>query len=272
MRSFEINYAALIEEVLLGGQDRVGRNGLTRSKFAKTLVINSTGLTIPILQGRKMFYKGVIGEFAAFVRGPKSLADFEAFGCNYWGKWAKPDGSITLDYGNAWLQHGQIKHVVDCLNNNPADRRMLITGWIPERLPDLDLPCCHYAYQFYVRRMGDKSYLDILWHQRSTDLMVGLPSDIILAYLWLVVLCKATAEAKYVPGTITMTLGDTHIYEQHFAAAEEYVNRVAVNRIDEAPRFSYDAEQGTRVEDFNPALCSVVNYKHLSRMALEVIT
>ena len=270
MRQFELDYALMVRTVLLGGEIRHCRNGVTFSKFAQVLNILDVGSNIPLIQGRQMFFRGVFGEFAAFVRGPKHLSDFEQFGCNYWKQWAAEDGSLELDYGNAWLEGGQIDHVVNCLNRNPNDRRMLITGWKPDRLPSLSLPCCHYAYQFYVRHGKEgKSYIDILWHQRSTDLMVGLPSDIILAYLWLVALCKATTLDKYTPGNIYMTLGDTHIYQEHKAGAEEYI-KWAFNHSGVRPVFVYDVPQGTPVTAFDPSKCKVLDYVHLSTIKFEV--
>lgn len=270
MRDFELKYGELIAAALKQ-PERTCRNGVTRAMFAPTLVINNYNGLIPLIQGRKMYPTGIIGEFAAFVRGPKKLADFEAFGCNYWKKWAKADGTIELDYGNAWLEGGQIDHVLNCLVNNPTDRRMLITGWRPSRLKELDLPCCHYAYQFFVREEAGEKYLDLLWHQRSTDLMVGLPSDIVLAYLWLVAFCRATPTAMYTPGRITMTLGDAHVYAAHYEAAQDYLARIKWGTMNSIPKFVYDAPQGMPVTLFSPSLCKVLNYDHLGPMPLEVL-
>lgn len=271
MQAFELEYALIIDHILRRGEVRKTRNGETKSLFSCALTIYNTDNAIPLIQGRQMFPKGILGEFAAFVRGPKHIRDFEAFGCNYWQKWAKPDGSIELDYGNAWLQAGQIEHVVNCLNNNPYDRRMLITGWRPERLKELSLPCCHYAYQFYVRTVGSVKYLDILWHQRSTDVMLGLPSDIVLAYLWLVTLCKEVYPIAYKPGKIIMTLGDTHVYAAHYEQAKEYIARVRSNVLVSKPLFTFNAVEGTKVVDFDPTLCTISGYEHLGKLNLELL-
>lgn len=215
----EDNYARLVDLVLVSGEERETRNHATLSVFGLHLTFDA-GASPALLQGRKMYYKGIIGELAAMLRGPKSVEDFTRWGCNYWEKWADKDGKLELDYGNAWLENGQVDHLKHCLANNRTDRRMLINAWRPERLADLSLPCCHYGYQFYVR--GDK-YLDMLWMQRSVDMMVGLPSDIFFAQLWLTAIAN---EFCLIPGNVTMSLGDCHIYKDHVDNAKHYLANV----------------------------------------------
>lgn len=246
MQQFEKDYAALVDSILYAGEERMTRNGITKSMFARTLVINMLDGAFPLIQGRQMFYKGVLGEFAAMMRQPKHLRDFERWGCNYWKLWAKEDGSIDVDYGNAWFADGQMERLIDKLKNDPYDRRMLINGWRAERLGDLDLPCCHYSYQFYV---SHGKYLDMVWNQRSVDMMIGLPADIILAATWMIVLAN---EVGLEPGVITMQLGDCHIYEEHFEQAKEYLANAAKNQYMKPTYFKLLASKGTPMVEMRP--------------------
>lgn len=246
MMQFEKDYATMVENVLAVGEERMTRNGTTVSTFAKTLVVNMMDGTFPLIQGRQMFYKGVLGEFAAMIRQPKHLRDFEQWGCNYWKLWAKEDGSIDIDYGNAWFADGQMDRLIDKLKNDPYDRRMLINGWRPERLASLDLPCCHYSYQFYVR---DGKHLDMIWNQRSVDMMIGLPADIILAAAWIITLAN---EVGLVPGIITMNLGDCHVYEEHFEQAKEYLDAVSKNQEMRYTYFDLLTPKGTPMVEMRP--------------------
>ena len=169
MQQFEIDYAKLIREIYNNGDKRNTRNATTLSLCGMQLKIDTRDHSrLALIQGRKMFPKGVLGELAAILRGPKKLKDFEAWGCNYWKQWAKKDGSIEVDYGNAWHANGQIDFLKECLANDPYNRRMMINAWRPERLNDLDLPCCHYAYQFHVTTDG---YLNMVWIQRSVEML-----------------------------------------------------------------------------------------------------
>lgn len=131
MQSFEAKYTTLVQKVLLEGEDRATRNVATRSIFGTSLSFDLRR-GFPLLEGRQIFYKGVMGELAALLRKPKCLADFEFWGCKYWSKWANEDGSLNVDYGNAWFDFegfDQIADLKDKLKNNPADRRMIINAW-----------------------------------------------------------------------------------------------------------------------------------------------
>lgn len=221
---FEQQYVALVTNILNTGEDRQTRNGATRALFATQLSFDLQ-VEFPMLQARRMYPTGVLGELAAMLRGPKHIEDFERWGCNYWKKWAKPDGSIALDYGNAWLDFNgvnQIEQLRKCLMVDPTNRRMIISGWRPGA--DLDLPCCHLLYQFYVR---DNTYLDMIWFQRSADTMVGVPSDAIFAAAWIIAICEEFTWLK--PGRCTMVFGDTHIYHEHIEPAYSYLKYYAVS-------------------------------------------
>jgi len=271
MTPYEATYAKIVHAVLTYGHLRPTRNEYTRSIVGTVIAVDCEDF--PILQGRKMFPEGIFGELAAFVRGPKHLKDFEEFGCNYWAKWAKPDGSINVDYGNAWLAGEQLDFVHQCLISDPYNRRMLITGWRPERLHELDLPCCHFAYQFYVREQGGDSYLDMMWTQRSTDVMIGLPSDVLLG--WAMIQALA-AFANLKPGVLTMSLGDTHIYEPHFTAAREYLERLPAlnNMAKPTAEFNREAYVGilsAGLNGFLPEHVLITSYEHLPSLKLGVI-
>jgi thymidylate synthase len=220
MNQYERDYAGLIRDVLYRGERRQTRNGFTLSSFGKSFKVTGLSKSFPLLQGRKLFYKGVLGEFAAMLRGPKHIDDFKRFGCNYWDKFANPDGTIDIDYGNQWIDFNgvnQLKMLVESIMNDPHGRRHVINAWRPDRLDKVNLPCCHFLYQFYVTK-DDR--VEMLWYQRSADVMIGIPSDVILAAIFLLLVCNETDRK---PGDITMVFGDTHIYEEHVVGAETYL-------------------------------------------------
>lgn len=221
--NFEKSYLKMLHQVNIWGVEKQTRNAKTKSTFGMTLKITPDEDEIkdrlfPILVGRKMYPKGVLGEFAAMLRGPKSVEDFEKFGCNYWKQWANEDGSLNVDYGNAWIDWNgvnQVEQLVRTLKKNPNDRRMIVSGWRPDLIPYQSLPCCHMLYQWYV----ENNKLHMIWYQRSVDMMVGLPSDIILAAIWNIMLAN---EVGMEPASLTFMLGDCHIYGQHYDALQKY--------------------------------------------------
>jgi len=259
MHIYEGLYAAMIERILKHGERRQTRNAVTLSTFGETIKIDLQQVSMPLIQGRQMYPQGIFGEFAAFVRGPKTVADFEEFGCNYWKQWADKDGNLNLDYGNTWSDYNgfnQLAQVKDMLINDPTNRRMIIDAWRPDRLEDLSLPCCHYAYQFYLR---DSKYLDMVWIQRSVDMMIGLPSDFVLAALFVRLLAH---ELNLRPGVLTFQLGDCHVYEEHVIKAEEYIDIVRTEFMIPLPIATIISDRGTAIEQFVPDDILITSYEH----------
>ena len=265
--TYEKDYAKLISKTIDEGDKKETRNGETTSIFGTTLLIQGLQNGIfPLIQGRKMYPEGVFGELAAMLRKPKCLKDFEKWGCHYWRQWAKEDGSICIDYGNAWHADNQIVKLKNSLKNNPNDRRMLINGWRPSELSKLDLPCCHMMYQFYV---DNNNTLHMLWYQRSVDLMVGLPSDVIFASAWLLAISN---EFGYKPGDIKMVFGDTHVYKEHYEQAKLYIERVDNLHKTKLslPKYIYNAVKGKDFCLFEPKDITILDYSHEDKINLVV--
>lgn len=261
---YEQDYCTLIREILRDGDDRETRNAPTRAVFGKMLTVHELCWgQFPILAGRQMYYKGVFGELAAFLKGPKTVKDFEDEGCNYWKKWANDDGMIELDYGNSWLDFNginQLQNVLHSLSERPTDRRHIISGWRPDRLSSLSLPCCHLLYQWYVN--GNE--LEMIWYQRSVDTMIGLPSDVILAAAWNILMAN---ELGLQPGKLIFMLGDTHIYRSHLNATREYLNRVSFDVfINDCPGYLLDGNINT----FNKDSISLIDYQYCPPLQFEL--
>lgn len=247
-------YGGLINKIMHKGQKRETRNVVTYSIFGEVIEIDISEY-FPLLQGRKMFYKPVLGELAAMLRGPKTVDDFKKFGCNYWDSWTEDEGKIEVDYGNAWIDFNgfnQLEDVVNKLQNNPADRRIIVSGWRPDRLDKLSLPCCHMLYQWYVR--GE--FLDMVWYQRSVDTMVGLPSDIILCAAWNIILAN---QCGYKPGVIKLVLGDTHIYDNHVGGTLDYLR--SLNNVKTPNQVKYAIDPKATVSNFRPEMLTLGNYE-----------
>lgn len=259
---YELAYKALVKKILQTGVKREGRNGKTLSIFGESLKVDLSEDKFPLLTSRKMYYKGVLGELAAMLRGPKHVKDFEKFGCNYWKDWSEADGSLNLDYGNLWFDFdgvNQYENLINTIKTNPTDRRMVITGWHPGHIPDLSLPCCHMLYQWYVA--DDK--LHMIWYQRSVDTMIGLPSDVIFAAAWNIMIAN---EVGLIPGTITFMLGDTHIYEEHIKNAKEYISRPT----HELPRYILGIDEGVDSRKFIPEALIIANYISMDPIKFEL--
>lgn len=253
MHPFENEYAKLVQLALVS-PERGTRNGATTSLFGYQMKVDLAH-GFPLLLGRKMFPRGILGELAAMLRGPKTIEDFTKWGCNYWGKWANKDGTINVDYGNAWLDFNgvnQLEELRKCLQTDPTNRRMIVSSWRPDHLAKLSLPCCHYSYQFYV---CSENKLHMIWIQRSVDIMIGLPSDIVFAAAWLAAIAE---EFKLGHGTITLQLGDCHVYNEHLSGALQYLEQFGAAKYVAPPTYALNSKG--KFEAFEPDWLELGDY------------
>lgn len=250
---YEREYLKLINEIMVNGEERPTRNAPTRSIFSYHFTVNELLWgQFPVLNGRRIFMKGILGELAAFLRSPTHVEDFRQFGCNYWDQWADENGKLVLDYGNAWFDFNGVNQMDELLNSlatNPNGRRHIISSWRPDRLHELSLPCCHLLYQWYVTNDG---HLEMIWYQRSVDTMIGLPSDVVLAAMMNILIAE---HLGLKPGKLHFHLGDTHIYQSHYSDMNEYI-RQCQSAENVCPQYFNEA----KLEWFNPEHFSLIDY------------
>ena len=130
----------------------------------------------------------------------------------------------------------QIQRVVNDLKENPDSRRHIVTAWNPSVLPDTSispaknaemgkqaLPPCHAFFQFYsAERPDGKRELSCQLYQRSADLFLGVPFNIASYSLLTQMIAQVT---NHEVGDFVYTLGDAHIYSNHFLQVEEQLGR-----------------------------------------------
>ena len=216
--SAERQYVQLIELIKTQGFETTPTKGKTLSIFGHTIILQPD--EVPLLIGRKIYYKGLIGELKAFIANEDTVKGFESRGCNFWGAWGNEDGTLDVDY--ARLLHNfngvdQLKKLMHNLEHHPHSRKHVISLWDPSSMAK-QVPCV-LSYQWSVQ--GNK--LDMIWTQRSADVMVGLASDMFSAWLFNLLVAKTVGLEQ---GTVTMNLGDAHIYKDHLPAMHEYIDSV----------------------------------------------
>lgn len=113
----------------------------------------------------------------------------------------------------------QLKNIIETLKTNPNDRRMLVSYWNPNQLSRYSLPACHLLWNL----VHINGVVSLHWHQRSCDLLLGVPFNIASYALLLELICK-TVDMK--PGQLSATFCDLHIYENHIDGAKEQLTRI----------------------------------------------
>ena len=245
----EQQYLDLLQKIITNGSDSTGRNGITRSLFVEHFNFDLRN-GFPLLTTKKMFLRGIIEEFLFFIRGETDSSKLSEKHVKIWEgntseefikslglKYAK--GVMGPMYGYQWRKFGakynvdihgkpeytnegidQINNVIDLIKNDPCSRRILMTTYNPAQAKEGVLyPCHSISIQFYV----DGEYLDMFCFNRSQDVFLGVPYNIASSSLLLMVIAKITGKE---PRFLKMTMGDTHLYQNHLEQATIQFNRL----------------------------------------------
>jgi thymidylate synthase len=145
-------------------------------------------------------------------------ASLDDLGPVYGYQWRRFNQAYDENDSGCTETHDQLKDVADKLRNNPYDRRMVVSGWNPQHISRMALPPCHFAWNVVVYN----NKLNLVWHQRSCDLMLGVPYNIASYALLLLLLAE---HSGLEPGELVGTLNDCHIYNNQIEAANEQLSR-----------------------------------------------
>jgi thymidylate synthase len=237
-------------------------------------VMDMTHGDFPILTTRKMHIAGIAGELAAFLRGATTLKEFKDFGCNYWdanaAAWHANKGvpveaqRVGHIYGAQWRYFGasgvnQIAMLQEGLVNNPFGRRHLLTTYDPSTLDDGCLPPCHLLTQFNVT---NEQKLDAIVYMRSVDLCLGLPTDVALYAMLLILTAQSTG---YTPGRLAFMMGDTHVYHAHSDMLQVQVLR------DIGIPCQWKLDENSSLDDFKPEHFELVGYNPQPAIKYELL-
>ena len=217
-------YLDLLRDILDNGVDKMDRTGVgTRSVFGRQMRFNLNE-GFPLLTTKKMHLKSIIYELLWFIKGDTNVKYLQEHGVRIWNEWADENGDLGPIYGAQWRNWNgdgidQLAEVIATLKRNPNDRRMIVSAWNPSQLAAMHLPPCHMIFQFYVAN----GKLSCMLYQRSCDMFLGVPFNI-ASYALLTMMIAQVCELKL--GEFVHTLGDTHIYHNHFEQVKEQLSRV----------------------------------------------
>ncbi|MES5099679.1 thymidylate synthase [Agrobacterium sp. BA1120] len=219
-------YLDLLAHVMKTGSDRGDRTGTgTRSVFGYQMRFDlSEGF--PVLTTKKLHLRSIIHELLWFLKGDTNIAYLKEHGVSIWDEWADENGDLGPVYGAQWRswpapdgRHiDQIALLLESLKTNPNSRRHIVSAWNPALVDDMALPPCHCLFQFYV----SDGKLSCQLYQRSADIFLGVPFNI-ASYALLTLMVAQVTGLK--PGDFVHTLGDAHIYSNHFEQAELQMQR-----------------------------------------------
>ena len=195
----------------------------------------------PAVTTKKLAWKAMVSELLWFLEGSndeRRLAEIlyedkrdnlegkntiwtQNANAEYWKQKSKFSGDVGRIYGVQWRDFNgvdQLKNLIEGLKKDPDSRRHILTAWNPAELHNMSLPPCHAFSQFYV----SNNKLSCQLYQRSCDMFLGVPFNI-ASYSILIHIIAI--ECGYEAGEFIHSLGDFHIYEEHFEQVKIQLTR-----------------------------------------------
>lgn len=232
-------YLELMHHVKQTGVRKEDRTGVgTQSVFGYQMRFDLAE-GFPLVTTKKCHLKSIIHELLWFLAGDTNVAYLKDNGVRIWNDWATGEGELGPVYGAQWRSWAttdgraidQMADLVEQIKTKPDSRRLIISAWNPEYLPDetlapnvnaangkMALPPCHTLFQFYV--LDGK--LSCQLYQRSADILLGVPFNI-ASYALLTMMVAQVTGLK--PGDFVHTFGDAHLYSNHMEQVDTQLAR-----------------------------------------------
>lgn len=219
-------YLDLVQNILNHGNDKSDRTGTgTRSIFGYQMRFDLAD-GFPCVTTKKLHWRSIVHELLWFLSGSTNVKYLQENGVSIWDEWADENGELGPVYGSQWRSWqcpdgqtiDQISQVIENIKTNPDSRRLIVSAWNVAEIPKMKLPPCHAIFQFYVAN----GRLSCQLYQRSADVFLGVPFNI-ASYALLVAMVAQVCNLKV--GEFVHTLGDAHLYSNHFEQAKRQLTR-----------------------------------------------
>lgn len=219
-------YLDLLSHVLEHGTEKSDRTGTgTRSVFGWQMRFDLNE-GFPLVTTKKLHLRSIIHELLWFLKGDTNIGYLKDNQVRIWDEWADGNGDLGPVYGKQWRSWAtadgreidQMQWLMDEIKRNPDSRRLVVSAWNVGELSQMALMPCHNLFQFYVA----DGRLSCQLYQRSGDIFLGVPFNIASYALLTHMVAQATGLGV---GDFVHTLGDAHLYSNHFEQAREQLAR-----------------------------------------------
>ena len=264
------NYLTALEYCFENGDFVKSRAGNVKKAFGYQMRFNLED-GFPAVTTKKLAWKAVVSELLWFLEGSnderrlaeiqyedtkENLEDKKTIwtqnaNADYWKNKSKFKGDVGRIYGVQWRNFNgvdQIINLIEGLKQNPHSRRHILTAWNPAELDEMSLPPCHAFSQFYI----SNNKLSCQLYQRSCDMFLGVPFNIASYSLLIHILAK---ECGYQVGEFILSLGDFHIYEEHFDQVKIQLTREPKTH----PNLQFEQK---KINEYKTSDFELINYEY----------
>ena len=162
-----------------------------------------------------------------YQKQTNSLAVAREMGINWWDEWNIGDETIGQRYGATIKRYDLIDKLLNNLKYDPFGRRHIINMYQYSDLEETNgLFPCAYETMWSVRKVNGEFYLDLTLNQRSNDyIMAGYINKIQYVALQMMI----ASHLDYKIGKFCHFVQNLHVYDRHFEALNEILDRESIN-------------------------------------------
>lgn len=264
------NYLGALKHCYVNGDFVKSRAGNVRKSFGYQMRFDLQE-GFPAVTTKKLAWKAMVSELLWFLEGSndeRRLAEIlyedkrdnledkntiwtQNANAEYWKQKSKFSGDVGRIYGVQWRDFNgvdQLNNLIEGLKKDPDSRRHILTAWNPAELHNMSLPPCHAFSQFYV----SNNKLSCQLYQRSCDMFLGVPFNIASYSILIHIIAR---ECGYGVGEFIHSLGDFHIYEEHFEQVKIQLSREPKK----LPILKFNQKN---INEYKTSDFELINYEH----------
>lgn len=257
----DTQYLQIIENILDHGYYANNRTGIATYKLPHQVMQFNLAEEFPILTTKFVAFKTAIKELLwIWQLQSNDVRQLQAMNVKVWDEWMREDGTIGKAYGYQIAKYKQLDNLLDMLQKDPQSRRMIVTLWNIEDLPDMALQPCAYETLWDVT----DGRLNCMLVQRSGDMGLGVPFNT-AQYAALVHMIAQVSGLQ--AGQFTHVINNAHIYENHVEALRTQLERREEALSAPILRINPDV---TDFYDFKAEDIILEGYEHLGKLSMTV--
>lgn len=212
---------------------------------------------VPLTSLRPIAWKNAIKEILWIYQDKSNDLSVlrDKYNVNYWNAWNIGDNTIGERYGAIVKKHQIIDRILKQLEENPFNRRNVISLWDYEAFDKTDglLPCA-YNFMIDVKVINGEYYVDGTLTQRSNDALVAHHINLIQYIALQMMIAK---HFGWKVGSFHYFVNNLHIYDNQFEQAKELLRRDGSKR---APKLLLKCPNKTNFYDIKFEDFELIDY------------
>lgn len=205
MRHIMNKYYQILDKVLASGKMQENRKGSIRYLLNEQLTLSPADL-LDIFEGHPIARRKLKDELQLFMQGERNVEKYREVGINWWDYC----GSILVNSYPTYLE--KLPPLIQRINREKRNSKNYVLFLGATDAESNQAPCLSLV-QFQI----EQGELVMTAYQRSSDANLGLPADIYHLYLM-------SRQIKLPLKSITLNLGNVHIYENNVRRTEQMLS------------------------------------------------